>query len=241
MQIAYLILAHKNPEQLRRLVNKLNTDKTSFYIHIDAKVENTELFFNYLSGFSKVQYIQKRVKVNWGAFSMVEATLNSLKEIVNTGRNYDYVVLMSGQDYPIKSNHFIEQYYSKYRGREFIKYDSFPAWELPKGGMDRIDYYYDYDNLFSACYSANADIFEKAMRERRAKRRFIPGMVPYSGSQWWSLTLECIKSIINLVNANYEIINFYRYSKFSASQVTGPTLQANANIIAGSLPIYGRC
>jgi len=37
MKIAYIILAHKNPDQIKRLVLRLNTEGTSFFIHIDKK------------------------------------------------------------------------------------------------------------------------------------------------------------------------------------------------------------
>ncbi|MGF1986665.1 MAG: hypothetical protein RMY62_002115 [Nostoc sp. ZfuVER08] len=39
MKIAYIILAHKYPEQLKRLIHRLNTENVSFFIHIDKKVE----------------------------------------------------------------------------------------------------------------------------------------------------------------------------------------------------------
>lgn len=37
MRIAYIILAHNYPEQLGRLISKLNKDDVSFFIHIDKK------------------------------------------------------------------------------------------------------------------------------------------------------------------------------------------------------------
>jgi len=40
MKIAYIILAHKLPQQIIRLVNRLNTDDTSFLIHVDKKTEH---------------------------------------------------------------------------------------------------------------------------------------------------------------------------------------------------------
>jgi len=37
LRIAYIILAHKLPGQLVRLVRKLNTKDTHFFIHVDKK------------------------------------------------------------------------------------------------------------------------------------------------------------------------------------------------------------
>jgi hypothetical protein len=38
MRFAYLILAHANPKQLQRLVNRLSHPCVDFYIHIDLKI-----------------------------------------------------------------------------------------------------------------------------------------------------------------------------------------------------------
>ncbi|MGE5445412.1 MAG: hypothetical protein ACM3SR_12560 [Ignavibacteriales bacterium] len=40
MRLAYIISAYKYPEQLIRLILRLNTDTTSFFIHVDKKTDN---------------------------------------------------------------------------------------------------------------------------------------------------------------------------------------------------------
>lgn len=40
IRIAYIILAYKLPEQIIRLVNRLNTPESSFFIHIDSRTNN---------------------------------------------------------------------------------------------------------------------------------------------------------------------------------------------------------
>ncbi len=40
MRIAYVILAHKYPEQLVRLISQLNTNDVSFFLHIDKKPDD---------------------------------------------------------------------------------------------------------------------------------------------------------------------------------------------------------
>ena len=67
MKIAYLILAHKNPRHLQRLINALQYDNTAFFIHVDAKVNNLDEFKLFKS-FDNVYFIKRRVDVQWGAF-----------------------------------------------------------------------------------------------------------------------------------------------------------------------------
>ena len=47
MQKNYLVLAHKNPDQLYRMITALNDNVSHFFIHIDAKSPIAP--FNYLS------------------------------------------------------------------------------------------------------------------------------------------------------------------------------------------------
>ena len=42
----YIILAHKNPIQLSRLINRLDDDHSNFYIHIDKSTDIREFKIN---------------------------------------------------------------------------------------------------------------------------------------------------------------------------------------------------
>lgn len=213
MNLGYLILAHKNPLQLARLVDRLHYDGSAIYIHIDKKVDISD-FTRVLEDKEGVYFVNKRVSANWGAFSLVEATLNGLTEMRNKHKDMDYVTLLSGQDYPIKKKDVIIEYFKKNKGKEFLHFDPFPTKELPKGGMDRIEYYYDYDNNIM-----EKNKYEVEMHSLGIKRQFIENMKPYHGSQWWSLSRKCIEYVLDYIEQNKEITNFYRYTRFSDEQV----------------------
>ena len=42
------------------------------------------------------------------------------------------------------------------------------------------------------------------------KRRFPSGMTPYGGSQWWTLTHDCIGYVLEYVHAHKAFVRFYR-------------------------------
>jgi len=63
-----------------------------------------------------VIFIKNRVKVIWSSFSEVQATLNLLNSAIRDDN--DYFVLISGVDYPIRSNEEIKNRLSY--GHEFI-------------------------------------------------------------------------------------------------------------------------
>lgn len=85
MNKAYIILAHKQPEQLYRLVEKLDDNLSTFFIHIDKKKSLTD-FSSLLDFGNKVEFI-KREASNWGEIGIVMAILNALKAVKESEKN----------------------------------------------------------------------------------------------------------------------------------------------------------
>lgn len=218
MKIAYLILAHTNPGQLKRLAKRLHTANTWVFIHLDTKTPFTKDFSDIPGEVPNTSFIIRRTAVKWGAYSIVQAILNALQEITDSGISFDYINLMSGFDYPIKDNLYISNFFTRNFGHEFIHYRQLPIEEFYEGRMDRIWYYYDYDNIHSTFGSPDSCAYEAEMRQRGIKRSFIQDMTPFHGSMWWSLTVNCVKYILDIINQNRDIINFFRYTKFPDEQ-----------------------
>lgn len=220
MEIAYLILAHKNPEQLERLVDRLKCDGTDFFIHIDKK---TRPIFNLdkLSEIdNKVNFIES-IDIYLGGFSLTKVILNGFKEILKKDKKYDYIVLLSGQDYPIKPNEYIKNFFEKNKGKEFIAYNPIPTvnWISDNYGWDRIEYYYDVDvNM------AEGKDYNEVMEARGVKRKFLDGVEPYGGSAWFALTYNCVEYIVDFINKNEHFIQFYKYTKFSHEMLFHTTI-----------------
>ena len=93
---AFLIIAHKEIDQLNSLIKALDNERNDIFINLDPKdqpyvykVKKANLFFNnFIPG-------------KWGGFSLVKIEL-SLLELANKNRNYDFYHLLSGQDYLLK-------------------------------------------------------------------------------------------------------------------------------------------
>ena len=102
VEIAYIISAYKYPEQLTRLVSRLNTGGVHFFIHVDKKTENGIYLqaANALSQFPNV-YFLKRHRCYWGGFGHVRASLKGIAAVAARKLPVDYLILLTGQDYPI--------------------------------------------------------------------------------------------------------------------------------------------
>lgn len=95
MKVAILLMVHKNVNQINRLLNTLNHPNCDIFIHIDKKSNISKLDFEKNSN---IYVLDRRFDIVLFSFQMIKATL-ALIEYANSKNDYDYFILMSGQDY----------------------------------------------------------------------------------------------------------------------------------------------
>jgi hypothetical protein len=223
MRIAYVILAHKLPEQLVRLVRKLDTKEDSFFIHIDKKAddETYKRISEPLRSFKNVRFLDRLV-CNYGDFTHVGATLHGIQEIITSGFQYDYVILLTGQDYPIKTNGYIRQVLEKCDSKSFMEYFTLPSnehWKNENGGLDRLNYWHFNIRGRSLSFPKKGgfeqsflDSVGSAMAGILPARRKIPlNYNLFGGSAYWCLSRECIEYLNKFVRENAAFVRFFRH------------------------------
>lgn len=119
---AFLILVHKQPELLGRILKVLSTDNHHFYINVDAKNNNYELFRKETEGIANVNYLHPSVEVGHASITMLKAEITLMKAVYNCGKKYDYIHLISGQDYPLRSNEQFDRFF-EHTTDSFMCYD----------------------------------------------------------------------------------------------------------------------
>ena len=118
MNIAYLISAHTDPEHLHRLVVSLHVT-AEYFIHVDAK-SDIKPFRALLKSMRNVHFVSPRTEVVGGDMSEVEVQMTLLEAALRNRRQFDYLFMLSGMDYPLWSNERISQFLKDFKGREFI-------------------------------------------------------------------------------------------------------------------------
>lgn len=100
-RVAYAILAHSDQAQLLRLIRVLRTESPtcSVILHWDASKDPLDA--RPLEELGDVHLISDRVTVEWGGFSLVEATVRLMREALERS-DCDWIVLLSGHDYPLR-------------------------------------------------------------------------------------------------------------------------------------------
>lgn len=121
MDLNYIILAHKNPAQVSRMVNRLDSPNARFYINIDQPVP-LEPFLAELGQHPHCIFFtgEQRLNTMWGHVNAVKAALVGIEHILADQRT-GYTILLSGQDYPLKPTSYIEQFYQENYGANFIE------------------------------------------------------------------------------------------------------------------------
>lgn len=119
---AYLIIAHSNWDQLTILLDALDAKNHTIYIHIDKKVKNVPLDkLKNAVKFSHI-YIYQEYKVYWGSYALVQTELFLFEKAHQ--QHFDYYHLLSGADLPIKSQQYIDDFFEKRKGFEFVHFDT---------------------------------------------------------------------------------------------------------------------
>lgn len=204
-RIAHLLLVHKSPQQVARLTKILVSHSDSVvYIHVDAQ-SAIKPFVDALAGIKHVHFLTKRVSINWGGFSMVEATLRLLREASGSG-NFDFFNLLSGEDYPLKSMTAIHHFLNKNQGRSFVEFQQQgdPWWEQ---AQTRFKKYYLTDFNFPGKHA-----LERVSNFFLPNRRSLPSFTLVGRSQWMTLSRSHVDYIISQVAASPKLLRFFKYS-----------------------------
>lgn len=210
MKIAYVILAYKYPDLLLRLVNSLSTKNSVFVIHIDQKVD-IEPFKKALAK-SKAQKVifAKREKSNWGGLGCIKATLNCIEEAIKI-KDVQYLYFLSGQDYPIKSNAYIDDFTNKNKDKIYIDYSMLPKKDWAFGGFDRVQHYH-FDIFKSRRTALVVHKIITLLRPILPKRKFPANLKPYGGEFYFSFPRYIAEYIIKFLKLRPDYLVFHRFT-----------------------------
>lgn len=217
MRIAFIMLCHKDPDQINSLVNKLlQFSDADVFIHLDLNHSNIQGQIAKREGVFFVPE-EESYYVSWGSLEIVQATLQLIREVKKQEKRYDYVWLISGQDYPICSVMEIENRLGKNPGMNYI--------ETILPGNKRYNW---YKKLYEVAYPSwiNRDTFIVKVYKRLFKlltggqqhtfglfRRKKPFSYDFVfGSQWWALTYDAVMEILQYSDEHPEVLEYYRKS-----------------------------
>jgi hypothetical protein len=217
MRIAYLILAHHQPQHLGALIERLDDGNARFFIHIDQKSDI--LAFRNAIRSERAIFLDERLPIEWGGWNMVQATLDLLRRAHRQSPS-TYYQLLSGNCYPIKSNQDIAKKLSS-GNFNYITLNE----EMKRGSRfhNRLFYRQSDQELINILkrrpslaklniprYLGRLITSVRRQQDRLAGRTLPAGMRPYKGGQWWCLTHDCARYVLDYAKANPRFVQFFR-------------------------------
>lgn len=237
-KFVYLITSHIHPIQVVRLIKTIRKLSPNSLIAVHHDPSKSKLLEQELNSIKDVFIIPDPINVIWGDFSQVECFLHSLRWI-KKNLTFDWLILISGQDYPISSLIQFENDISNSFFDGYFRY--FPALTLEGNGWPantgKKRYYFKYfryphfiyyykvpvkiQNLISKLILLinrsnilNIIISSKNNKNkigiRRFKYPFDDEFTCYGGWDWFNLNIKCIDRILLAVTDNKNLVDYYK-------------------------------
>ena len=189
---AYLIMAHTQPELLKKLLQMLDDERNDIYLHIDSKAKNYPLQ-EIAAVLKKSKCIfTERTDVKWGSYSQINCEMVLLKEAVKT--EHAYYHLLSGMDLPIKSQNEIHTFFEKYNGLEFVDEDDSVISET---ALSRVKYTHKFYGKAGSAKDILGALSTKGQKLLRIdKTKKYGDIIFQKGRNWFSITHGLAKLVV---------------------------------------------
>jgi hypothetical protein len=220
-------MSHKNPKQIYRLIRTIKQFNPNSYIllsHDFASCSLDTLMFKHFSGIDFQFATGER-----GDFSLVEKYLSGINRLLSNNIDFDWLIALSAQDYPIQPLSEIENLLSKtkYDGfLEFFKVFSPESHWSMREGCQRYLYQYKKNpislpkwiisilkitkimNYLQNCFSIN---FDYGFRFGTKKKPIFDDCFHcYGGLFFTILSKECIEYLDDFSKTNTHIVEYYK-------------------------------
>jgi len=201
IRVAYIVTAHKHPQQVARMVRRLAVPGTAFLIHVDRKADPSveRGIRSGIAGFENVHFLDRQ-PVHWGHFSLLGAIVRALAAMRDLGLDPDQTVISTGQDYPIADPEAIARRLSSESELAYVLYSALPNmdwWPSDRGGLDRLERVY-------------LRMPRRGMVRTRLKRRIPHGWRPYGGGANLALGRPHREYVQDLIASDPRAVRFFR-------------------------------
>jgi hypothetical protein len=206
MRVANIVLAYRDPSHVDRLIKSLSHPGFDFYIHLDRKSPFYQ--FSYLSRNPRTFFLDKRVSWIWGSYSFVRAVMHAFDQVIESGIEYEFVNLLSNNDYPLKPAREIYAFLRSNQGKSFIRYEKYPSpwWEHAIGRINRY-------HLTDFSFRGKTRI-EEILNTFTDNRSFPFPFELYGGpsASYWTMSMNAVHYLVKFFKENEKEIRFFRYT-----------------------------
>jgi len=228
---AFLILVHDDAKHFRRLVEKVSKIGDC-YVHVDIKADIRE----FQATASNVSYCPHRADVRWSGISMVFAMKTLMQYALENSRDrqYSHFAFLSGACYPIKPLAVILKYFQDNAGKQIMRVAECVAQPIDLQKSLRGVWLYEYLPVRAGGSKINRFIVTLFKKYLSNIKRPLPNKYDkyYYGSQWFAITPECAKHVVEAIDNNKEFVRYFRFSS-APDELLIQTIVANSDFNTG--------
>lgn len=226
MKACYLLQTHKNPAQIYRLVRTIKQSSPESQILVSHDFTSCQIDESMLLNLPGVYLIPG--KGGRGDFSIVQGYLDAVDWLLNRHIEFDWLINLTGQDYPIQPLSNIGKFLAETQYDGFLEYfDVFSKqshWSS-REGYSR--YFYKYNklpieltewqkklltpvkvlNYIQPFFRINISY---GLFGLKASAPFNETFICYGGSYFCTLSRKCIQYIYDFSQSNPELVDYYK-------------------------------
>jgi hypothetical protein len=219
LRLAYLVFVHRDPAQLARLLKRLYHPTSMFYIYVDGKAD-INLFKSATNRIAPdhVVWLTNRKSISWGDFSLSEAYLSGFRTILKQRPEPDFILTISGQDYPVATNKTIQDWLARHADQTILDH-SIVTDNAPHISERSEQYYLSVQRHHAIIYPhPNPDtlrrkVFNTALRLSGLFP--LPRRIPlkhqlYFGTNWFQLKPVAAQYLVDFARLNPAYLRFFR-------------------------------
>lgn len=213
MKIAFLVVAHKNPEQINLFLKQLLMYEGShIFINIDkkSKIRESEIVKS-----SRIYINNPRINVNWGEISQIDVTISLLELALSKKIDFNYYSFHSGQDLAIKPITNFVDFLKRNNGMSLLHtgHGDYKEGKLPfpnstKGGFERFQLKWPKNSKKTKRDKFKLYLFKLVVvplfHWGLIKGKEIPALDYYKGSNWFTFHKEAVTYILSHIKENKE-------------------------------------
>jgi hypothetical protein len=193
VRIANIVVAHKNPKQVLRLMKQYDARHFHHFVHLDVRCP-------YAGEFNELPHVTLmpiRRRLVYAGYGFVQVVLDAFA-LAKAKEPFQYFNVMSGQDYPVKSTQAFYEFLKASYGTEFFEIYDMPSWPQ---AYHRYERYHLIEWEIKGRYR-----LENLINRFIPKRGFFPGLEPFGRSAWFTATDRFVDHAVAFIENNPQFI-----------------------------------
>lgn len=209
-KIAFVLLCHKDAEAVAQQVRHLTAAGDCVAIHLDGNAPASEMarLRAALAGVPGVVFAARRIRCAWGSWSLVQATLETLRAALRGFPDATHFYMISGDCMPIKTAEHAHSWLEREAADQIESVDFHTSGWIRTGMREER---LIYRHIFNERRHKRLFYASLAVQQRLGLRREPPADLEMMiGSQWWCLRRASVEKVLAFCATRPDVMRFFR-------------------------------